>query len=187
MFYSIAISYSVKRNFKRCGNDFFIDAPFTIVGYKYIEIGNGSHFQSNIRLDAIDQYRGSKYNPKIKIGNNVTINNYCHIGSIGEIIIEDNVLIASKVFITDHFHGDTSKDIIDTPPIKRELFMKGNVHIKQNVWIGENVAIMPNVTIGENCIIGANSVVTKNIPENCVVGGNPAKILRYLGAVAVVS
>ena len=52
--------------------------------------------------------------------------------------------------------------------------------IKDNVWIGEGVAIMPNVRIGKNAIIGANAVVTKDVPENTVVGGNPAKIIKQL-------
>ena len=65
-------------------------------------------------------------------------------------------------------------------PSLRKLYSKGPVIIEDNVWIGEGVAILPNVIIGENSIIGANAVVTKDIPRNSVVGGNPAKIIRTL-------
>jgi acetyltransferase-like isoleucine patch superfamily enzyme len=54
------------------------------------------------------------------------------------------------------------------------------VIIEDNVWIGEGVAIMPNVTIGANSIIGANSVVTKDIPKNSVVAGNPASVIKNI-------
>ena len=51
---------------------------------------------------------------------------------------------------------------------------------ENNEWIGEGVAIMPNVTIGANSIIGANSVVTKDIPKNSVVAGNPARVIKNI-------
>ena len=54
------------------------------------------------------------------------------------------------------------------------------VHIKKNVWIGVNVTILAGVTIGENAIIGAGSVVTKDVPDNAVVVGCPAKVIKYL-------
>ena len=54
--------------------------------------------------------------------------------------------------------------------------------IKKNVWIGVNVTILPGVTIGENAIVGACSVVTKDVPDNTVVVGNPARVIKYLDA-----
>jgi acetyltransferase-like isoleucine patch superfamily enzyme len=56
------------------------------------------------------------------------------------------------------------------------------VHIKRNVWIGVNVTILPGVTIGENAVVGAGTVVTKDVPDNAVVVGNPARVIRYLDA-----
>ena len=56
------------------------------------------------------------------------------------------------------------------------------VHIKRNVWIGVNVTILPGVTIGENAVVGAGAVVTKDVPDNAVVVGNPARVIRYLNA-----
>ena len=54
--------------------------------------------------------------------------------------------------------------------------------IEDNVWIGEGVVIMPNVRIGRNAIVGANAVVTKDVPADCVVGGIPARVIRFLTA-----
>ncbi|MDR2406844.1 MAG: sugar O-acetyltransferase, partial [Bacteroidales bacterium] len=56
----------------------------------------------------------------------------------------------------------------------------GSVVIEDNVWIGDKVTILPGVHIGYGSIIGANAVVTKDVPANCVVGGNPAKIIKVI-------
>lgn len=56
------------------------------------------------------------------------------------------------------------------------------VHIKKNVWIGVNVTILPGVTVGENAVIGAGAVVTHDVPDNAVVVGNPARVIKYLDA-----
>ena len=63
-------------------------------------------------------------------------------------------------------------------PQKRILFAKGTVIIKKNAWLGEGVAVMPGVTIGENSVIGANAVVTKDIPDNSIAVGIPAKVIK---------
>jgi acetyltransferase-like isoleucine patch superfamily enzyme len=90
------------------------------------------------------------------------------------------VLIASKVYISDHFHGNVTAEELDIAPVKRKLFSKGPVIIGDNVWIGEGVVIMPGVEIGNSCIIGANAVVTKSFPKDSVIGGNPARLIKVL-------
>ena len=64
--------------------------------------------------------------------------------------------------------------------MKRKLISKGPVIISDNVWVGEGVVILPDVSIGKNAIIGANTVVTKDVPDNAVVAGNPAKLIKIL-------
>jgi len=115
-----------------------------------------------------------------EIGKNVQINDYVHIGAAESLIIEDNVLIASRVFITDHNHGSYSNFLQDTPysiPIERRI-VSLPTKIEENVWIGESATILPGVTIGKGSIIGANSVVTKNIPPNSIAVGIPAKVIK---------
>lgn len=166
--------------FRSVGRNFHVKRMLRLQGGRHIKIGDNFHCDVRLRLEAWDNHLGYSFNPEIVIGNNVGINLDCHISAINRIEIGDNVLIASKVFITDHFHGSIEKEAIAIAPAKRQLYSKGPVVVEENVWIGEGVVIMPNVRVGSNSIIGANSVVTKDIPMNVVVGGNPAKVIRLL-------
>ncbi|MFD0976356.1 acetyltransferase [Salinimicrobium gaetbulicola] len=152
--------------------------PFRLRGKKYIKFDSGFTTGYNCRIDAFPLNQNSL--PIIEIGKNVQLNDYVHIGAINSIIIEDNVLIASKVFITDHNHGSYSGkncDAPNTPPASRKLFSK-KVHIEKNVWIGEFVSILPGVRIGEGSIIGTMSVVTKSIPPHSIAIGSPARVIK---------
>lgn len=180
-FINFSISYSQKRNLKKCGHNFLIEYPIVSHGLKYISIGDNFNSFARLRLEAFDKHLDNTYTPEIIIGDNVSLNYDVHIGCVNKIVIGNNVLIASKVFITDHYHGNIGYEDLKTPPSLRKVISKGPVIIENNVWIGEGVAIMPNIRIGKNAIIGANAVVTKDIPENAVVGGIPAKIIKILG------
>lgn len=129
----------------------------------------------NLRIAA------NKHNKSIFIGENVIIGDYCHIEGYKNLVIGDNVLIASRVYISDTSHGTYKEDAHVSPyipPNNRKLF-SSSVVIKDNVWIGENVCVLPGVTIGKGCVVGANSVVTKNIPDYSIVVGVPARVIKY--------
>jgi acetyltransferase-like isoleucine patch superfamily enzyme len=151
-----------------------------VIGAKHITIGKNFNSFCNLRIEAHDFFNGSNFNPVIEIGDNVSINYDCHIGCINKIIIGNNVVFASKVFVTDHYHGEINKQALALPPMLRQLYSKGPIIIDDNVWIGEGAVIMPNVTIGKNCIIGANSVVTRSFVANSVLAGNPARLIKTL-------
>ena len=166
--------------FRKKGKGFAIGKDYTIMNPQYIEIGDNFMASERFRIEAWDKYGSHNFTPSIKIGNNVVFNTDIHIGCISSIQIGDNCLFASKIYITDHHHGEPIAQMLKLAPIDRPLISKGPVVIKNNVWIGEGVAIMPNVIIGENSIIATNSVVTKDVPANCVVGGIPAKIIKNI-------
>ena len=104
----------------------------------------------------------------VHIGNNVTISTHSFICSL--VTIEDDVFVG---------HGVMTINDIKPPSYKRTGSKKHwkNTRIKKGAIIGSNATLFP-VTIGENAEIGAGSVVTKNVPDNCVVAGNPAKIIK---------
>jgi len=172
--------YAYKRRFGSVGSNSFVEFPSLITNPQNIVIGNNFSALSNFRIETFNEYMGEAFNPQIIIGDNVAFNNDCHIGCINRIEIGNNVLGASRIYISDHYHGQISAEGIKTIPVERRLYSKGPVVIKDNVWIGEGVAIMPGVTIGQNSIIGANSVVTIDVPDNSVAAGVPAKVLKRL-------
>lgn len=112
---------------------------------------------------------------KVLIGNNVDLCEFSTIHSGGEVIIGDNVLIGAFCYINDtnHNFSDKKKIIMD------QGWNKKAIHINENVWIGANVTILQGVTIGKGSVIGAGAVVVKNIPENTIAVGVPAKVIGF--------
>lgn len=107
-----------------------------------------------------------------RIGKNVFINHDCSFLDLGGITIEDEVMIGPQVKITSENHP------LD-PKIRRQLIL-GQVHIKRNAWIGAGATILPGVTVGENAIVAAGAVVNKDVPDNAIVGGIPAKVIKMI-------
>lgn len=159
---------------------FYMKSEGFISGFAYINVKNNFFAFRGLRMEAIDEYQGEHFVPRIDIGENVAIGDFCHIAAINHVEIGNNVLMGSHILITDHQHGNPRENL-EVPPINRKLYSKGEVIIGNNVWIGDNVVIMPDVIIGDNAIIGANSVVTKNVLSNAVVAGVPAKLVNLEG------
>jgi acetyltransferase-like isoleucine patch superfamily enzyme len=154
-----------------------IRLPFDIRNRRYISIGKNLTTGVGCRLEACP----SNDAIVLHFGENIQMNDYVHITAMESVSIGNNVLIASKVYISDCSHGQYSgsNDVShpDTPPITRSLYSK-KVVIEENVWICEFVSILPGVTIGKGSIIGTMSVVTKSIPPYCVAVGAPAKVIK---------
>ena len=108
---------------------------------------------------------------RMTIGKNVIINKGATILSPGKVEIEDNVLIGPEVKIATVDH-----DFYD----RHSLLHFGKVTIKENAWVGIGAIICPGVTIGKNAVVAAGAVVTKDVPDNVVVGGNPARFIKEL-------
>jgi len=139
-----------------------------------MKIGKGFTSGQFCRIEAGD-FNGQSA-PTLVIGKDVQINDSCHISAIEKIIVGDNVLIASKVYITDHDHGSITKEDLLIHPAQRSLV----VYIDDDVWIGEGVIILKGVTIGKGAVIGAGSVVTKSVPSYSLILGVPAKVVKQL-------
>jgi acetyltransferase-like isoleucine patch superfamily enzyme len=112
------------------------------------------------------------YGKNTKIGKNVFINFGCTLLDLGGITIEDKVMLAPGVKLLSESHP--------LSPENRQSLIPKPILIKQNAWIGANATILQGVTIGENAVVAAGSVVSKDVPDNTIVGGIPARVIKKL-------
>ena len=108
----------------------------------------------------------------IHIGKNVFINMGCKFQDQGGIFIGDGALIGHNVVLATLNHAASPKD--------RDSMIPAPIRIGKNVWVGANAVILPGVTIGDGAIVAAGAVVNRDVPENTVVGGVPAKVIRTI-------
>ena len=151
--------------------------PIDLRGKKFIQVSKGFTTGVGCRIEAYP-----KTDKKVLLfGENFQMNDYVHITAMESVKIGNNVLLASKIYISDCSHGSYSGDendsYPDSIPHDRPLSSKP-VAIEDNVWLGEFVSVLPGVTIGKGSIVGANSVVSKNLPPYVIAVGTPAKPIK---------
>ena len=151
-----------------------------------VKLGKGVKLTKFINLYGCEVGDNTRIGPFVEIQKNAKVGKKCKVSShtfICEgVIIEDNVFVGHGVtFINDSYPRATTvegelqaeEDWKVEPPV-----------VKQGASIGSGATILSNITIGENAIIGAGSVVTRDVPSNAIVVGNPAKLLRFINAEA---
>jgi len=124
-------------------------------------IGEGSRVMSPLTV-----VRGNR----VKIGRNVVVMNNSLFMAAGGITIEDDVMIAANVQLISNNHDLYDHQILTCKPVR----------LKRNCWIGAGATILPGITVGENAVVAACAVVTKDVEDNTVVGGNPAKVIKRI-------
>lgn len=142
-----------------------------VEGKKYIKVGKNSVVQRGGWLLAV---KIDDHEPKLTIGDNCDIGDYCHITAVRQVVFEDEVLLANNVYISDNLHGYQD---IDNAIKNQPVLFKKVVILHSGCWIGENVCII-GASVGRNSVIGANSVVTSDIDDYCIAVGSPARIIK---------
>jgi len=134
----------------------------------YVNILNGP--DNKVRITT---WRGKGMNGRIKIGSYCLISPGTNITAADEIIIGDNCMFAANCYIADSdWHGIYNRI--------RPFRCTKSVELKDNVWVGHGAKICKGVTIGENSIVAAGAIVTKDVPANTIVAGNPAKPVKEI-------
>jgi acetyltransferase-like isoleucine patch superfamily enzyme len=147
-----------------------------------VKLGNNVRLARFINLYGCDIGDDTKIGTFVEIQKNAVVGKRCKISSHSFIcegvVIEDNVFIGHGVmFINDSYPRATTPD----GKLQTETDWKvERTVIKRGASIGSGVTILANVIVGENAIVGAGSVVTKNVPPNSIVAGNPARVMRKI-------
>ena len=110
---------------------------------------------------------------EIRVGRNVFVNQNCTFYDLGGLDIADDVMIGPNVSIITAGHA--------LEPSKRRVTIGQPIVIERTVWIAAGAIVIGGVTVGENSVVAAGSVVTRDVPPNSLVGGNPARIVRSIG------
>lgn len=127
----------------------------------FSEVGEGSRIVAPMTI---------VHGDKVRIGRNAIVMPNSLMMASGTITIEDNVRMAAYVKLISNNHDPYDRMILTCMPVV----------LKRNCWIGAGAVILPGVTVGENSIVGVGSVVTKDVLDNTVVAGNPAKFVKQL-------
>ena len=164
-------------------DDLYADVQHTI--RLAAEMNTGYHTEAEVR-DYMRQITGSEidetlriftpfhinYGKKTTFGRDCFVNFGCTFLALGGITIEDDVFIGPHCVLATEYHPEN-------PETRHSLLTKPIV-VKRNAWLGANVTVLAGVTIGENAIVAAGSVVTKDVPDNMVVAGSPARVIREI-------
>lgn len=155
----------------RVGKLTYIGKPCFIEGGKKIYIGERVRIFPGIRMEAIGD-------GKIRIGDNVAIEQNVHITSGGRMVIGNNVTIAANVWITnvDHEYRDISKSVLE-----QELILK-ETSIGDGCFIGYGAKLQAGTKLGKHCVVGAGAVVRGEFDDYCVVVGCPARVIKKYNA-----
>ena len=159
-------SWYVARQLGQCGAAPHIGYPATIKNPRSIAIGDGVVIREHAWLNCLAD--GDAY--VLSIGRRSYVGRFTHIDPRQSVVIEEKVLIADRVHISDHQHAyaDPRRPIID-----QGLTDPEPVLIRAGSWLGVGVVVLPGVTVGRGAVVAANAVVTKDVPDLAIVGGIP--------------
>jgi len=157
------------------GHDSVIVPPATILAPHRIEIGERVLIFERATFSLVEEYRGRRYEPRLRIGDRTVVCHSSWFSCVGEIEIGADVLIGHNVLIADSFHeyADRSRPIIEQPMAEPRAVVIGAGSV-----IGPGASILAGTKLGAGSYVAAGAVVAGEIPPHSVLAGNPAEIIR---------
>jgi len=179
---------------KGISSDVFIGKHVKLIERKYLTIGSKTKTHDNVKIDALSTDgvsigshcvigRGTSIECTgnltslgvgLKIGNRTTFGNDCFFGAAGGITIGDDVVAGQYV----RFHSENHKYKDMNCLIRKQGVSHKGIIIGNNCWIGSGAVFLDGARVGDGCVIAANAVITKEFPDNSIIGGVPAKLIR---------
>lgn len=161
--------------FARFGERSLVVDPAGILNPHRIEIGDDVLIHEGAMFSVVEEFNGRRHQPRLRIGSGTNIGRGIWFSCVGDIEIGENNLMGHNILIADSYHEYHDPD---TPIIRQPMAEPRPVTIEAGCIVGPHAAILSGVTVGENTFIAANSVVTKSVPPNSVVVGNPGRVIR---------
>lgn len=173
--YAKVFSLLTSGAFNEFGKGTILMSPIRLSGERRIAIGDNVYIGAGSWLQALSD--GENMSPSLRIGSRTSMAGYCVLSAVRSVVLEDDVLLARNVYISDHIHKYTNMDV----PIKDQGVDKVDpVLICKGAWLGQNVVICPGVRIGRNAVVGANSVVNSDVPDYSIAVGAPARVVKTI-------
>jgi lipopolysaccharide O-acetyltransferase len=161
--------------FARFGEETVLMYPLRLEGERRIAIGDRVFIGPGSWLQTLPD--GDNKSVAVSIGKGTSVAGACVISAVRSVQLEENVLLARNVYISDHMHKYTDTEV----PVKAQGVEKIRpVLVKRGAWLGQNAVVCPGVTIGTGAVVGANSVVVEDIPDFSVAVGAPARVVKSI-------
>jgi acetyltransferase-like isoleucine patch superfamily enzyme len=177
--YAKAFSLAVGGAFAEFGARSVIEPPVRIGGEQRIAIGSDVYVGAGSWLQSLAHEPGP---PVVEIGSGTSIAGGCVLSAAQSVRLEERVLVARNVYISDHIHAyeDVGHAVLD-----QGLARIVPVLVCSGAWLGENVVVCPGVTIGRGAVVGANSVVLQDVPDYALAVGAPARVVKRFGTTSL--
>jgi acetyltransferase-like isoleucine patch superfamily enzyme len=158
------------------GKNVTIDKYSTIDGYasEKLEFGDGFRLGAYSLITCTSHM--SKYGKGIKIGANSAVGQFSEFGAAGGIEIGNDVIMGSYI----SFHSENHNFSDSSKLIREQGVTNKGIKLGNNIWVGAKVTFLDGSQVGNNCVIAAGAVINGIFPDNVVIGGVPAKILKYI-------
>ncbi len=169
---TLIFNLAYSHRFKSYGKNVSIQSPLHIYGEENITIADNVLIQYKSWLAAVPHTCADKC--ELMIGKGCVIGHFNEIYATESIVIEDKVLMADRVYISDNLHRYDNPAL---PVLEQPIRQIAPVHIGEGSWIGVGAVIL-GARIGRHCVIGANSVVTRDVPDYSVAVGAPARVIK---------
>ncbi|MFE8102961.1 acyltransferase [Brenneria goodwinii] len=173
LFSRVYIGLFYRFRLKSCGRKVIIFKPLFWTP-EYITVGHNVLIWHSSRIEGINQYGNESFSPLISLGNNVSLQQNCHIIAAGNLKIGNDVTISLDVMINDTDHGYKNFDL----NVLEQQLTHSPITIGSSCFIGAGARILSGTTLGDHCIVGANAVVKGKFPPGCVIAGIPARIIK---------